>query len=96
MTQPNQLDHAPQPAAQPALRLPPLPQPSGNGALERLGPSPFAKGKVPFLGFLATVYEHLASLAMRQLSTTPPADPTSPADPSNTTVPGPDDPTTGQ
>jgi hypothetical protein len=28
--------------------------------LERLGPSPFPKGKFPFLGFLATVYDHVS------------------------------------
>jgi len=30
-------------------------------ALERLGPTPFAKSGFPFLGFLATVYDHVAS-----------------------------------
>jgi len=30
-------------------------------ALERLGPTPFPKSKFPFLGFLATVYDHVAS-----------------------------------
>ena len=30
-------------------------------ALERLGPSPFPKAKFPFLGFLATVYDHVAT-----------------------------------
>ena len=30
-------------------------------ALERLGPSPFPKTKFPFLGFLATVYEHVST-----------------------------------
>jgi hypothetical protein len=29
--------------------------------LERLGPSPFPKGKFPFLGFLATVYDHVST-----------------------------------
>lgn len=29
-------------------------------ALERLGPSPFPKSKFPFLGFMATVYDHVA------------------------------------
>ena len=31
--------------------------------LERLGPSPFPKAKFPFLGFLATVYDHVATHA---------------------------------
>jgi hypothetical protein len=30
-------------------------------ALERLGPSPFPKSGFPFLGFLATVYDHVAT-----------------------------------
>jgi hypothetical protein len=30
-------------------------------ALERLGPTPFPKSKFPFLGFLATVYDHVAT-----------------------------------
>ena len=29
--------------------------------LERLGPTPFAKSGFPFLGFLATVYDHVAT-----------------------------------
>ncbi len=33
------------------------------GVLERLGPSPFPKAKFPFLGFLATVYDHVATHA---------------------------------
>lgn len=36
-------------------------EPPGTGALERLGPSPFPKGRFPFLGFLATVYDHVAT-----------------------------------
>jgi len=30
-------------------------------ALEKLGPSPFPKSGFPFLGFLATVYDHISS-----------------------------------
>jgi hypothetical protein len=30
-------------------------------ALERLGPSPFPKSGFPFLGFLATLYDQIAS-----------------------------------
>jgi len=33
-------------------------------ALQRLGAAPFPKSKFPFLGFLATVYEHVAAHAM--------------------------------
>lgn len=30
-------------------------------ALEKLGPSPFPKSGFPFLGFLATTYDHIAA-----------------------------------
>jgi hypothetical protein len=30
-------------------------------ALERLGPSPFPKSGFPLLGFLATLYDHVAA-----------------------------------
>jgi hypothetical protein len=36
--------------------------------LERLGPSPFPKTKFPFLGFLATVYDHVATHARSRAS----------------------------
>jgi hypothetical protein len=35
--------------------------PDATSALERLGPSPFPKSGFPFLGFLATVYDHVAT-----------------------------------
>jgi hypothetical protein len=35
--------------------------PDAPSVLERLGPTPFAKSGFPFLGFLATVYDHVAS-----------------------------------
>jgi len=41
--------------------LPPAPP-----ALEKLGPSPFAKTRFPFLGFLATVYDHIAAQARQR------------------------------
>lgn len=44
---------APIPPRPPAEDLP--------SALERLGPSPFPKSRFPFLGFLATVYDEVAS-----------------------------------
>ena len=37
------------------------PTPVGVSVLELLGPSPFPKNKFPFLGFLASVYDHVAS-----------------------------------
>ena len=47
----------------PAEVLPDAPDlpPETPAALERLGPSPFPKSGFPFLGFLATVYDHVAS-----------------------------------
>ena len=39
------------------------PSPDAPPALQRLGAAPFPKGKFPFLGFLATVYEHVAAHA---------------------------------
>jgi hypothetical protein len=39
-------------------------------ALERLGPSPFPKppkGSFPFLGFLATLYDHISACAEKLL-----------------------------
>jgi len=40
---------------------------SGPAVLERLGPAPFPKGRFPFLGFLATVYDHVATHAQGRL-----------------------------
>lgn len=37
-------------------------------AMETLGPAPFPKGKFPFLGFLASVYEHVAAHAQARAS----------------------------
>jgi hypothetical protein len=37
--------------------------------LERLGPSPFPKSGFPFLGFLATVYDHIAAHCQSQALT---------------------------
>ncbi|HEY1342811.1 MAG TPA: hypothetical protein VGF59_35155 [Bryobacteraceae bacterium] len=39
---------------------PPVPA-GAPSALERLGPSPFPRSGFPFLGFLATVYDHVAT-----------------------------------
>ena len=36
------------------------PAPAAEPALQRLGPAPFPKSGFPFLGFLASIYEHLA------------------------------------
>jgi hypothetical protein len=48
--------------------LPDLAVPREPSALERLGPAPFPKGRFPFLGFLATVYDHISAHAQRRLS----------------------------
>lgn len=43
-------------------------------ALQRLGAAPFPKSKFPFLGFLASVYDHLAAHAAgRATSATSPS-----------------------
>jgi len=39
----------------------PLIAPDMQSALERLGPVPFPKSGFPFLGFLATVYDQVAT-----------------------------------
>jgi hypothetical protein len=42
------------------IHEPPILPPETPSVLERLGPTPFAKSGFPFLGFLATVYDHVA------------------------------------
>jgi hypothetical protein len=42
--------------------IPESPDAPGS-ALQRLGAPPFPKSKFPFLGFLASVYDHVASHA---------------------------------
>jgi len=39
------------------------PEGDAPSALQRLGAAPFSKSKFPFLGFLATVYDHVAAHA---------------------------------
>ena len=53
----------------PPLLLP-VARPDAPSALERLGPSPFPKppkGSFPFLGFLATLYDHISACAEKLL-----------------------------
>lgn len=45
-----------------ASALQPAPE-NAPSVLERLGPSPFPKSKFPFLGFLASVYDHVSAHA---------------------------------
>jgi hypothetical protein len=49
--------------AGPAINALQPPAPDAPPALSKLGAAPFPKGKFPFLGFLATVYEHVAAHA---------------------------------
>lgn len=44
-----------------AVPEPPMLPVDAPSALARLGPSPFPKSGFPFLGFLDTVYEHVAT-----------------------------------
>jgi hypothetical protein len=37
------------------------PPPDAQSALHRLGPSPFPKSGFPLIGFLATLYDHIAT-----------------------------------
>ena len=41
----------------------PCPEAPSTPVLPRLGPPPFPRGGFPLLGFLATVYEHVAKSA---------------------------------
>src|SRR5436305_991632 len=53
---------------------PPRPQAHDlPSALERLGPSPFPRSRFPFLGFLATVYDQVASSVKRGSQTSGPS-----------------------
>jgi hypothetical protein len=49
--------------------------PDAPSALERLGPSPFPKAKFPFLGFLASVYDHVSSHAKARTDSPAPPQP---------------------
>ncbi len=51
------------------VALPDLPADTPT-ALEKLGPAPFPRGKFPFLGFLASVYDHVATHARQRGSNT--------------------------
>jgi hypothetical protein len=42
---------------------PPPPPPDGPPVLEQLGASPFPRSRFPFLGLLATIYDHVISHA---------------------------------
>ena len=41
--------------------IPLVPQPETQHVLEQLGPPPFRKSSFPVIGFLASLYEHVAA-----------------------------------
>lgn len=47
-------------------KLAELPAADVPDVLERLGPPPFPKTGFPFIGFLATIYDHVAGHAQRR------------------------------
>ena len=51
--------------------FPPLPPPEKTSVLERLGSSPFPRGKFPFLGILASIYEHVSEVTRRRYNPRP-------------------------
>ncbi len=66
----------PVPAPMPQLQsepggFPPPPPPEKTSVLERLGSSPFARGKFPFLGILASIYEHVSEVTARRYNPRP-------------------------
>jgi hypothetical protein len=44
------------------------PQTRAPEVLERLGPPPFPKSRFPFIGFLATIFDHVSAHAGRRSS----------------------------
>ena len=48
-----------------ALETPPMGE--TTPVLERLGPSPFPRSGFPLMGFLATLYDHVAEFARERL-----------------------------
>lgn len=61
----------PPPPSEPAGGFPPPPPPEKTSVLERLGSSPFARGKFPFLGILASIYEHVSEVTARRCNPRP-------------------------
>ena len=52
-----------QPPNNPPGRLPPPPQPGSVAVLQTRSHPPFPRGKFPFLGILASMYEHVTAVA---------------------------------
>ena len=61
----------PLPQASPTGDFPPPPGPEKTSVLERLGSSPFPRGKFPFLGILASIYEHVSEVTHRRYNPRP-------------------------
>ena len=61
----------PLPQPGPASGFPPSPGPEKTSILERLGSSPFPRGKFPFLGILASIYEHVSEVTRRRYNPRP-------------------------
>jgi hypothetical protein len=66
-----QADTTDQPQPGGAGALPPAPPPEKTPVLERLGSSPFPRGKFPFIGVLASIYEHVGELTRRRYNSRP-------------------------
>ena len=54
-------DHNPTPEAPPALS--PAPSPGDIPVLQKLSSPPFPRSKFPLVGILASVYEHITTVA---------------------------------
>jgi hypothetical protein len=61
-----------------AQSIPLIAQPEGQHVLEQLGPAPFRKGSFPVIGFLASLYEHVAAHVSAQNGDQPPVAAASP------------------
>ena len=53
--------------------IPLVAQAESQHVLEQLGPPPFRKGSFPVIGFLASLYEHVAAHVSAQNGDQPPA-----------------------
>jgi hypothetical protein len=60
-----------------AQSIPLVAQPETQHVLEQLGPPPFRKGSFPVIGFLASLYEHVAA-HVSEGGDQPPAPPSPP------------------
>ena len=63
---PAKSDQPPPPQSESTGGFPPPPPPETTSVLERLGSSPFPRGKFPFLGILASIYEHVSEVTHRR------------------------------